>query len=457
MNKIITLCLLIICVIVTGCGNAAGSGSLNNTPVIYNVTPDGSSGMANNLDTEGNVIVTLRGVNFGSRNNGEVFYYGYTNLDSANYSQRYSLEFANGGNWTENEITVKLYPSTIKQYPYGTFAVYANGQQSNVTNKYNYSNTIINNNVSEISPRIVYSYSGNQIIEIIGKNFGTNKQNLYLSTSNGSYNYIVPAYYINTWSDERISFALPMSDLSNNINQNTFINIKTTNGNDNINNVIGTFEFKVPRVDNTYSTDSSMYGTVGKTLNIYGENLGTAKNISNNTVAILSTEPYLSGTVKIGETTATILSWNNNCISVRVPYITTIGSKNITVQIGSTIFDTKTSYNLTKPVINWISPNTSVAKGTIVQISGSGFGNSSDLAALFTNNEGYVEITDKSSGSRYSVNMSSCRIWSDTRIEFDWTFEDSGLFSSAKTYIIKVVVDSNGYLRSDETIEITGK
>ena len=60
MNKIITLCLLIICVIVTGCGNSAGNvGSLNNTPVIYNVTPNDSSSIASSVDSNGNLAVTL--------------------------------------------------------------------------------------------------------------------------------------------------------------------------------------------------------------------------------------------------------------------------------------------------------------------------------------------------------------------------------------------------------------
>lgn len=459
MNKILTMCLLIIVLVVTGCGSSAGNGSdsLNNTPVIYSVTPNGNYSMANNIDTEGNVIVTLRGANFGNRNQGDVVYFGYSDLNSQNFSIRYSLEFANGGNWTENEITVKLYPSTINQGRYGSFVVYANGQQSNATEKYDYSTSVINNNVSDISPKTVYSYSGSQIIEITGKNFGYNKQNLYLSALNGSYNYTIPAYYINTWSDERISFSLPISDMANNISLNTVINIKTSNGADNVNNIIGSFEYKVPRIYNIYSSDSTLSGTVGKTLTIYGENLGVSNNINNNNIAILSTEPYLQGSVKIGETPATIISWTNNSISVKVPYIISVGAKNICVQVGNTLYNTNSSYILSKPVISWISPNSNVPKGQRITVSGSNFGNSSELINLFQNNEGYIEIKDKNTGNISIVSMSDCSVWSDNRIEFSWPIDDSTLFSSAKTFSIRVIVDSNGYLSSDESVEITGK
>ena len=92
MNKIITICLLIVCVIVTGCGNSAGSGSLNNTPVIYNVTPSDSSSIAQNVDSNGNVTVTLTGTNFGSRNEySRVYYNGYTS-ESSNNPQKNSSQ-----------------------------------------------------------------------------------------------------------------------------------------------------------------------------------------------------------------------------------------------------------------------------------------------------------------------------------------------------------------------------
>ena len=138
MKKIITICLLIVCVIVTGCGNSAGSGSLNNTPVIYNVTPSDSSSIAQNVDSNGNVTVTLTGTNFGSRNeNSRVYYNGYTNESSIN-PQRTALSFVNGGTWTENQVSVVLYQETRERFPYGTFSIVANGQESPATSRYNF-------------------------------------------------------------------------------------------------------------------------------------------------------------------------------------------------------------------------------------------------------------------------------------------------------------------------------
>lgn len=304
MNKIITLCLLIICVIVTGCGNSAGSGSLNNTPVIYNVTPSDSSGIAQSVDSNGNLNITLTGVNFGSSEHGRVYYNGYTS-DTSTTPQSIPLTLYYGGSWTDNSISVNLVKTTRETYPNGSFYVVANGQQSPVTARFNFgAGNLSNAIVNSVTPSVFNSYDSNSspYMTITGSGFGSVKKNLILFSMSGDTSVsreIEPL----SWSDTTISFIVP-----NNLVDNTAtIGIKTADTGAMLGNTY-TSNFKYVVFNPTISSISPNSAYPGQSVTVYSYNGGFGADRPSN--AYLSINDY---------NVSNITSWSDSSITFTVP------------------------------------------------------------------------------------------------------------------------------------------
>ena len=304
MKKIITLCLLIICVIVTGCGNAAGSGSLNNTPVIYNVTPSDSSSIADAVDSNGNLNVTLTGVNFGSAEYGRVYYNGYTS-DTSNTPQSIPLTLYYGGSWTNNSISVNLVKTTRETYPNGSFYVVANGVQSPLTPRYNFGGGNLSSAVvSSVNPPVFNSYdnNSNSYMTITGSGFGNVKKKLILFSMSGntSINKEIDPL---SWSDTTISFIIP----SNLVETTTTIGIKDADTGAMLGNSYNS-SFKYVVFNPTISSVSPTYAYPGQSVTIYSYNGGFGTERPSN--VYLSINDY---------NVSNITSWSDSSITFVIP------------------------------------------------------------------------------------------------------------------------------------------
>ncbi|MBP5469592.1 MAG: IPT/TIG domain-containing protein [Candidatus Riflebacteria bacterium] len=433
MKKIITLCLLIICVIVTGCGNAAGSGSLNNTPVIYNVTPNDSSSIANSVDSNGNVTVTLTGTNFGSRNeDSRVYYNGYVN-ESSTTPQRTALSFVNGGTWSENQVSVILYQDTRERFPYGTFSIIANGHESPATARYNFGGgNLTNASVTDWSPKIVYGYSTEQnYMTIEGSGFGTVPQDLLIFNYNG-YNKTISKTEIYNWTNTRIVLPLPLNEIANSVTSNTTLFIRSTNSNNTISN-LASFEYKTSQITNITPAE----GSLGKILTVTGQGFGATQS-----------NMYMY----IGDSFASIVSgsWTENSFQVRVPNFTTTGSKNIKLRVNGNDTQSNFTYEVRAPMFYSISKSVDLAEGDNVTIYGNYFGNKEDLQAIYQT--GRIEITDTNNNSTNVISMTDANVtWTENTITFVWPKISSNLLST-KTFNIKIIV---GSLVSSNSINVT--
>lgn len=422
------MCLLIIGLVVTGCG--ASKGTSNTSPILSGTVGVGdgtvptsiyySSG-ANKEDSEGNLLITLTGSNFGSsRENSVVYYNGYTDANSQ-VAQKTPLSFENGGSWSPTVIVVKLYKYTRQIYPYGTFSVRVNGIESTPTLRYNFSNTGFNgSNVTSVSPNIVYAYSDNQNMVLTGSGFGNfdNRQDLTLVTMDGYTETISKSWM--SWTDTQISFPLPINNLSNSINQTTTVYVRTTDSNNPVN--LAQFTFYAPQIN--YITP--LEGGIGKTLIINGQGFGNSQN---------------GMYVVVGDVYANSLSWSNNCIQVRVPYFNSVGPKAIKLRSNNgKEISANYNYDLKAPELISISKNEDISEGDIITLTGRYFCDAADIQALYQNAR--IEITDTSSNSTSVINSSDLGVtWNDNYITFTWPKMGSSLFST-RTFNVKIVIGS---------------
>lgn len=303
MKNIITLCLLIIILVVTGCGNASGNGSLN-TPVIYRVTPTDSNSTANSVDANGNITVTLTGINFGSKEHGEVWYNGYkSETDSNGQSMRMTLAY--GGHWTDNEISINLVKTTREMYPNGSFFIVANGRQSPNTARYNFgASNLSHATVTSLSPNVFNSYdsNANRYMTITGTGFGTIKKGLTLFSMSGSASLERPIEAL-SWSDTSIIFFIP----DNLVDITTNIGIKETETGAMLGNSINSsFRYVVFNPTISLVSPAQAYPGQPVTLHSYTGGFGTSQPDS----------LYLSvNNVKV----TNILSWSDSSITFVIP------------------------------------------------------------------------------------------------------------------------------------------
>lgn len=234
------MCLLIIGLVVTGCGSASNNnGSLNN-PVISSVTPDGrNTSVASSTVVDG-IRITLKGANFGS--GGWIWYNPASSTDpnSSLEPVRMSSNVGNVINWSDTQIDFTLLNTTRAIYPSGTFTV-ENNNGSRYTSylcEFN-GGDLTKATITGISPSVFYSYdnNSNRYVTVSGNGFGTEKKNLTLFSMSGSYcenSNISPLY----WSNESITFMLP----DNLVNTTSNIGIKVTE----TGNMLGSNSYQYP-------------------------------------------------------------------------------------------------------------------------------------------------------------------------------------------------------------------
>ena len=424
------MCLLIIGLVVTGCGNAAGSGSLNNLPVIYSVTRPEE---APTDPATGDMTITISGRNFGYQEDGIVYYCGYTsdnNSSSGPHKVKLNL-VDNGGSWNDSEIRVKLYKATRDQYPYGSFSVNAKGVETGESQKCQYGIGSMGSVIATVSRPTVYSYEtdGAMTLECSG-GFGTTVQDLLLTSTNG-YNKTITRAEIYNWTDRIITFVLPMSDMANSITNNTTFYIRANNSYS-ISN-IATFEYRVPSIYNV----SPNSGSIGKIITIAGQNLGNAQGLLN---------------VYIDNDYANIVSWSDSYIQVRVPNTSTAGVKAVRLRRGDKDIGINLSYEVKAPVIWSASKLTDLSAGDSVTVLGNYFGSAEELQAIYSSSA-RIEITEKdgTNSAMLSINDASVN-WTDSAITFTWPKFGSNILSD-KTFNIRVVIGSEAF--SSNTISVT--
>ena len=321
MKKLITLtlCLLIICVIVTGCGNAAGSSStLNTTPVIYSVSPSDNNSIAQHVDANGNLAVTLTGVNFGSQERGRVYYNGYTS-ETSSTPQSIPLTLYYGGSWTDNSISVNLVKTTRETYPNGSFYVVANGVQSPMTARYNFGGGNLSTAVvSAVTPSVYNSYDSNSspYMTITGSGFGNVKKNLVLFSMSGNTSVsreIEPL----SWSDTAISFIVP----NNLIDVSATIGIKAADTGAMLGNT-STCNFRYEVFNPTISSVSPTYAYPGQSVTIYSYNGGFGAERPSN--VYLSINDY---------NVSNITSWSDSSITFVIPENASFAAGQATIKL----------------------------------------------------------------------------------------------------------------------------
>ena len=389
---------MIICVIVTGCGNAAGSGSLNNTPVIYNVTPSDSSSIAQSVDSNGNLNITLTGVNFGSPENGRVYYNGYTS-DTSSYPQSIPLTLYYGGSWTDNSISVNLVKTTRETYPNGSFYVVANGQQSPVTARFNFGGGNLSNAVvSAVTPSVYNSYDSNSnpYMTITGSGFGSVKKNLILFSMSGDTSVsreIEPL----SWSDTTISFIVP----SNLVDTTSTIGIKAADSGAMLGNTY-TSNFKYVVFNPTISSVSPSSAYPGQSVTIYSYNGGFGSERPNNMSLFINDYPV---------SVSNITSWNESGITFVIPESSSLaaGQATIGLQMNSKSF-TNSSLTLVPHINNITVMKDSsgfLGLGTIYKYTVTGY-------CLSPNTSLFIDNTT-SSDINLSVSESSTLIFTSSK------------------------------------------
>ena len=324
------MCLLIIGLVVTGCGSAAGS---RNEPELLGASLEGgilasSDNSINNVkyitDANGNLTVTLFGRNFGSSQDDSIVYYnGYVDSNS-NTPQRLPLSFINGGTWDDTQIQVKLYKATIEQFPYGSFTVYRDGKESNPTIRYYFGGGNLSDcTITSINPSVFNSYdsNANRYVTITGSGFGTEKKNLTLFSLSGSgitgNPEVTPLY----WSNESITFILPDNLVSTTSN----IGIKVTE----TGNMLGTnsYQFPIKYVvfNPTISSVSPYQAYPGQEVTIFSNGGFGESRPANARLTI--------GNIDIGN----IIEWKDYSIRFVIPESTylTGGQNNIVVNCGN--------------------------------------------------------------------------------------------------------------------------
>ena len=436
------MCLLIIGLVVTGCGGASGS---HNDPQINGVmSPNGvvqsggnsSYGMNYVEDERGNITVTLTGSYFGSSKDDSVVYYNGYKTASGGTPQRKALSFVNGGTWSSGAISVLLYKETREEFPYGSFTVVVDGRESNPTQIYNFGGTNLNNaTVTSYNPKTLYSCSTDQnYITIEGSGFGITPMDMQIYTYNG-YCKTISKGEIYNWNDNRIVMPLPINDMSNSITSNTTLFVKPVNSSSisTLANNLAVIDYRVSQI--TYVTPTE--GSIGKTITVNGQGFGATQG-----------NVYMY----IGDAYASVISgtWSDNVFQARVPNINSAGPKNIKLRMNNADIASNFSYEVKAPVLYSITKTEDLTEGDSVTINGNYFSNADDLQAIYQT--GRIEITCAGSNSTNVISMTDMGvIWSDSSITFSWP-KISSSFLSTKTFTISVIV---GNLTSTNTLSVT--
>lgn len=409
------MCLLIIGLVVTGCGSSSnnGAGFLNN-PVISSVTPDGKYTSVTSSTVVDGIRVTLTGANFGS--GGSVWYNPSTSTTA--YSKlepvRMSSNVENGITWSDTQISFTLLDSTRAIYPTGTFTVEnSNGNRcSSYLCEFN-GGDLTKATITSVSPSVFYSYdnNSNRYITVTGTDFGNVKKNLTLISMSGSQCENANVTPI-VWNNESITFMLP----DNLVNTTSNIGIKVTETGNMLGNNSFSYPIKYVVFNPVISNVSPNKAYLGQEVTIssynggFGESRPAGANITVGGISVNNITSWSDYSISFiipessmlpdGQTNI-VLNCNNKSVTgsiVLIPHITNITVSKDSGILSSTYYYTVTGSCFSNSTTMFITNNPSV---TVVSHNSNCiiFSSSSDLGGRSITLMG----TDSSQSNMFSL------------------------------------------------------
>ena len=311
----------------TGCGSSGSSknpAATSTVPQVLNISPTtGSPG----------TIVTIQGTNFGILQGTSTVTYAGVTLTATS--------------WSNTQITVTIPSNAVTN---GVFIVNVGGQISNTSAAF----TITEPQLTGVSPSS--GLPGTQVT-LTGRGFGTSQGKSYVAF-NGQ------VAQITTWNDSYIVCIVPTPSNTSPGNVSVVVWVdgsKSTNAQ--------TFTIQVP----TITGINPSIDNVGALVTISGSGFG-------------SYQAQVGGQVTIGGTTATVVSWSDTSIQVRVPQVGSSGAHNVVV-VTNGRSSSPVSMTVSAPYIESQSPRPAI-RDQIVTLTGNYFGSSGDQVTRFITLDG---------------------------------------------------------------------
>lgn len=352
MKKNIAVILLFVCVLVTGCSSGGSSKPMSviTAPAILSISPT-SGGPGTMVTIQGNRFGLLQG-------NGIVSYAGVTYIPST---------------WSDTQITL-LMPNNAP--PNGSFVVTVNGVVSNNSTAFLLNNPV----VYSIAPQ--NAAIGSEVT-VSGQYFGSQTNASYITFQGKSAEIV-------SWHPTMIVCRVPEISLSQSTNVPVVVWLDANRYSSAIsmNVMLPTINYINPSSDN-----------IGALVTISGQSFGAQQFPVN-------------GNVTFGGTPATIFSWSENSIQVRVPRVSTAGSHIVSVNINGRA--ATGGFNVVGPEVTSRYPQTA-SKGALLTLYGNHFGLDSDVVTRSVS----IDTTGPVGGVTYS----------DNSISFTWPV-DSVIFGT---------------------------
>ncbi len=391
MKNLIIACLLIISVLTVGCGGGGGSSTkptvIVTAPTISNITTE---------STSNSTVATISGVGFGSQSPSS-----YVTYDGQVYSTT---------TWIDSQILVTVPFAVVDATK---FRVTVNNITSSAP-----VNTSSNMRIFNISPS-----SGNPgtVVTISGQGFGTSQiSGAYVTFYDLSQqsNYLTAV--VSNWSDTSITCTVP-TNLT--LSQSSSGQIGVTVWRSSSTYVSSTFSLILPSI--TYVDPTT--DNVGATVTISGQGFGSSQNTS-----------Y----VRIGGSSAPVVSWSDSQVRVRVPDFNTAGQKTIEMTINNRTIN-NTSFSVAAPELTSWNPsgNTVISNNQTFSIYGRHFGIKEDYTSIFRSISVTATNNLTSTQKTYNIDPNSVSVsWSDQTISFPWPDENTNLVN--KTAVVTINIGS---------------
>ncbi len=378
MKNLIIACLLIISVLTAGCGGGGGSST---KPTVI-VTAPTISEVATET-TSSHTVATISGIGFGSPVSSS-----YVTYDGTPY-------FTN--DWYDNKIVVMIPSTTIDPYK---LRVVVNNVTSNPP-----LNATSNMRIFSITPS-----SGNPgtVVTISGQGFGASQilGTYFVTFHNLSQQSDTPypQAIISNWNDTSITCTVPTDSK---LLQSGSGQVVVTVWKSSSNYVSSTFNLILPQI---WSIDPTT-DNVGATVSINGQGFGSSQNTS-----------Y----VRIGGSSAPVVSWSDSQVRVRVPDFNTAGQKTIEVTINNRTISNNSFFVVAPELTSWSpSGNSVISNNQTFSINGLNFGAKTDYSApLNISRSISVTATNNLTDTQktYYIDPDSAN-WSDRAISFPWPDE----------------------------------
>ncbi|MDD3147221.1 MAG: IPT/TIG domain-containing protein [Candidatus Riflebacteria bacterium] len=380
MKNLIIACLLIISVLTAGCGSSGGSSkptTIVTAPTISNITTESASTYT---------VATITGIGFGSPISSS-----YVTYDGQPY---------NATTWNDSTILVTVPFAVVDALK---FRVVVNSVTSNAP--------IIVTNTMRIFGITPSSGNPATVITISGQGFGASQVSgayvtFYDLTQQS--NYLTAA--VSNWSDTSITCTVPNLSLSQSSSNQVGITVwksSSTYVSSTFNLILPAISYIDPNTDN-----------VAATISLNGSGFGTTQG---------------TGYVSIGGNYASIVSWSDNQIRVKVPDFSSAGEKNVILTVSNKTYSNN-NFSVAAPQyqsLTYPSGDTEVAYGETFIIYGRYFGSATD----FDDSNAIRNIQIQADGKLYTVNSAT---WSDNQVSFAWPVPNTTLDDKTAAVTINV-------------------